>query len=67
MPGHAAEHARQASVRHQDDMSSQSEESDTGVDAMVGDSQPPSGPLPESGSQQEAAQPAADDWGDFVS
>lgn len=67
MPAHAAEHARQASMQHQDDMSSQSEESDTGADAMVGDSRLPSDSLPESGSQQKAAQPAADDWGDFVS
>ena len=40
---------------------------DTGADATVGDNKQSSSSSLESGSQQEAAQPAADDWGDFVS
>lgn len=52
-------------MRQQDDMPSQS--GDTGADGTVGDSRQPPSSLPESGSRQEATQPAADDWGDFVS
>lgn len=62
LPARGAEHATQASARQQDDISEE-----TGADATVGDNRQPSSYLPDSGSQQEAAQSAADDWGEFVS